>query len=332
MIWDVLNYPRFKLTSLPTPMVKATRLGKELNLELFIKRDDVMELLCGGNKVRKLEFLVADALAKGSDTLITRGATHSNSVAVTVAAARKANLDIIVVMTPPGDFKNIQGNLLFDTLMNAKFIYAQNTKEAKDMMSKIAEDLKSKGKKPYIVPGGGASEYGVLGYILATLEILEQVSQLKVKPKYIVHSTGTGTTQAGLVLGLKLLGAENIKVIGITDGTPSSEIKQLATSLYNSTAKMLKVNVTATENDFITYDEYGFGGYGSVSKEIVETITHVARTESIILDPVYTAKAMYGLIDLAHKGIIEKDSTVIFIHTGGLPVVFQYATEIVKNL
>ncbi|MEM1622596.1 MAG: D-cysteine desulfhydrase family protein [Sulfolobales archaeon] len=331
MIWKVLSYPRYRLTSLPTPIERATRLSKELGVELLIKRDDVMELCLGGNKVRKLEFIIADALKKGCDVLITRGATHSNHVRLTAAAAKKAGLDVYAVITPPGSLET-QGNVLLDRLLDVKLVPVSKAEEADEAMEKLAEKLKSAGRKPYVIPAGGASELGVLGYVLGALEILQQSLSLGVKPDFIVHATGTGATQAGLTLGLRLLGANDVKVLGISNGRKASELTKRLVDLFNSTAKMLGVDIKASESDFTVYDEYSFGGYGVITSEVVNTIKYVARTEGVLLDPVYTAKAMYGLIDLVQRGIIKKGSSVIFIHTGGSPIVFQYASEVEKYL
>lgn len=311
-------------------MERAERLSRELGLDVFVKRDDVMELGLGGNKVRKLEFIIAEALSRGYDVLITRGATHSNHVRLTAAAARKAGLDVYAVLTPPGDLA-VQGNVLIDVIYGAKLIYVERGEEVNDLVNRLTDELRAKGRKPYVIPGGGASELGVLGYALASVEIMQQALQLGFRPKYIVHSTGSGATQAGLTLGLRLLGAEDVKVVGITDGADASTIISRATELLNATVKMLKLDFKVTEDNFAVYDDYGFGGYGVITKEVIEVITHVARVEGLLLDPVYTAKAMYGLIDLVGKGIL-KNENVVFIHTGGLPILFQYATDILPVL
>lgn len=331
MIWKVLSYPRFKLTSLPTPMERAARLSKELGIELLIKRDDVMELYMGGNKVRKLEFILADALSKGCDVLITRGATHSNHVRLTAAAARKAGLEAYAIITPPGSMAT-QGNILLDRLAGANLVPVNKTEEADEAMAKLAEKLRSEGRRPYVIPAGGASELGVLGYALAALEILEQSLAHGVRPEYIVHATGTGATQAGLTLGLRLLGAVDVKVVGISNGRKASEVVERLVNLFNSAAKVLGVDTRASEGDFVVYDEYSFGGYGVITSEVVSIMKYVARTEGLLLDPVYTAKAMYGLVDLVQRGAIRKGSSVVFIHTGGTPIAFQYAPDVERHL
>jgi len=331
MLWKVLSYPRFRLTTLPTPMERARRLGSELGVNLYIKRDDVMELCFGGNKVRKLEFIVADALSKGADVLITRGATHSNHVRLTAAAARRAGLEVYAVVTPPGSLA-LQGNILLDRLLGAKLVPVEKVEEADEVMLKLSEKLRAEGRRPYVIPAGGASELGVLGYTLAALEILQQSLDLGFKPDYVVHATGTGATQAGLVLGLKLLGASHVKVVGISNGRSRGEMLSRLVRLVNSTSELLGLEVRASEDDFTVYDEYSFGGYGVITKEVVETIKYVAEVEGVLLDPVYTAKAFYGLSDLVHRGVIPRGSNVVFIHTGGTPINFQYVAELGRYL
>jgi len=322
VIWRIHRLPRFRLISLPTPMEKAENLSRELGVNLFVKRDDVMELALGGNKVRKLEFLIGDALARKCDTVITRGAFHSNHARLTAAAARKAGLDVYLVLTPPGTF-DLQGNILLNELLGAKMVLARDREEAIKRMEEIAEKLRREGRNPYIIPGGGASPVGVMGYALAAKEILEQLEEQGVKPDYIVLATGSGGTQAGLVLGLKLLGADDVKVVGISISPDKKEGQKRVSSLVNQAAKLLSVNIHVEPEEIVVIDEYLGGGYGAINKEVVKTIKYVARKEALILDPVYTAKAMQGLIDLARKNYFEKNSNIVFIHTGGTPILFQ---------
>ncbi len=330
MFWKALNFPRFRLITLPTPLEKAKNLSKELNVELYIKRDDVMDLALGGNKARKLEFLIADALSKGCDTIITRGAYHSNHARLTAAAARKAGLEAHLVLYPPGE-KISQGNIILEELMGAKIHPLESPEEADGYIENLKKELEAEGKKVYVIPGGGASAYGVLGYVVAALELLEQFYSIGKMPKYVVHATGTGATQAGLVLGFKLLGAD-VKVIGISISRTVEEEKERVRNLIEETKKLLEVDIEVKDEDIIVRDEYRFGGYAVISKEVVDTMKYVARMEGLILDPVYTAKAMYGLIDLIKRGIIEKESVVTFLHTGGTPIVFQKVEEITKYL
>ncbi len=312
-------------------MDKAERLSKELGIDLYIKRDDVMELALGGNKVRKLEFLIGDALAKGCDVVITRGAFHSNHARLTAAAARKMGLDVYLVLTPPGT-PDLQGNVLLDKLLGAEIVLTSTPEEADELMNKLAEELRERGRRPYVIPGGGASPLGVLGYVNAALEILEQMYSMGKRPRYMVHATGTGTTQAGLVLGLKLLGVDDIEVVGISISRRANEARERVYRLITETAKLLNVRIDMEPEDVTVFDDYVFGAYANVTKEVVDMMKYVARKEGLILDPVYTAKAMYGLIDLVEKGYIEKNSTVVFIHTGGTPIPFQMSKIIEQYL
>lgn len=321
MIWKVLSYPRYKLITLPTPFEKSTTLGRELGLELYFKRDDVMELGLGGNKARKLEFILADAIEKNCDVLVITGPTLSNCVRLTAAAARKAGLDVYAVITPPGH-PELKGNMLLNMIYGVKHTFVDSKEKAETAVEEISRNLRSMGRKPYIIPEGAASEIGTLGYVLAGFEIMDQCLKMNFKPKYIVHSTSTGATQAGLVLGLRLLGIKDVEVIGIADGTPLKEIASKAEELYNSAARLLGSDLKIKAEDFVIYEEYGFGGYGVISKEIIETIVHVARKEGILLDPVYTGKAIHGLIDLAYKNEIRGNT--VFIHTGGTPLIFHH--------
>lgn len=332
MIWRVLSRPRFRLATLPTPLERAQNLGRDLGVELLIKRDDVMELALGGNKVRKLEFIVADALARGADVLVTGGAMHSNHARLTAAAAMKAGLEAHLVLRPPGGGEIPQGNLLLDHLLGAGITYIEGGEDLDEAMERVVRDLRARGRRPYTIPAGGASEYGVLGYALAAIEILQQASAMGLRPGWVVHTTGTGATQAGLVLGMKILGAEGVRVVGISNGRKASELVSRIHGLVERASSAFGLGVRVSPEDVIVYDSYTFGGYGAISKEVVETMKYAARREGIILDPVYTAKGFYGLIDLVERGEIKKGETVVFIHTGGTPIVFQYAEALAKHL
>ncbi len=330
MFWRIHDFPRYRLIRLPTPLEKAARLSRELGVELYIKRDDVMELAMGGNKVRKLEFILGDALSKGHDVLITKGAFHSNHARLTAAASRKAGLETYLVLYPPGT-SELKGNLLLDTLFGAKIIEAKDSKEADKVMVELSRELEAKGRKPYVIPGGGASPHGVLGYVNAFLEILQQLLEHNTRPNYIVLATGTGATQAGLVLGARLLGVDT-EIIGISVGRSAREGKEKIAELVNDTAKLLGSSIHVDPEEIIVFDRYTFGGYGVITREVVETIKYVALTEGLILDPVYTAKAMSGLLDLVSQGYIGKEGRVVFLHTGGTPIIFQYDDIVGKYL
>lgn len=323
------GFPRVKLISLPTPLEYAPRLSEKLGIKIYIKRDDVMELAFGGNKARKLEFLVADALYKGADTLITTGALCSNHARLTSAAARKYGLDIVLVLRTVGP-KAVKGNLLLDLMLGADIrLFEGDRSKIPEFMEEIAKELTEKNKKPYIIPGGGASAIGSLGYLNASVELLHQFNEMKIKADYIIHSTGSGATQTGLALGFKALNTR-IKVWGMSCSGSREAISQVVKRLADETSKLVGLPVTLSHNDITVFDEYVCGGYGVITKEVVDVVKMVARLEGLILDPVYTGKAMLGLIDLVNKGDIPKGSTVVFLHTGGTPLVFQYEDELKK--
>jgi len=323
------DFPRVKLVKLPTPLQYAARLSEDLGIDLYFKRDDAMELAFGGNKIRKLEYLLGDALKKNCDTVITTGALALLKPRLTVAAARKIGLKPVLILRTTGPRK-VKGNLLLDVLLEADVrIFDVEAEKIPEIMEKVARELEEEGRKPYIIPGGGACPIGALGYLNGSVELMHQLNELCVKPDYIVHSTGSGGTQTGLTLGMKALNS-GVKVIGISCGGSRERISGRVKELADETSKMLGLPFTLQDEDIIVYDEYTFGGYGIVTGEVLEVMKKVAKMEGIILDPLYTAKAMIGLIDLVKKGIIEKGSTVIFIHTGGTPLVFQYEEDLWK--
>jgi len=321
------KFPRVKLIPVKeTPIVFLENLSRDLNREIYVKRDDLTGISIGGNKVRKLEFLLGDALSKGYDTIITTGAIHSNHALLTACAARKTGLDVILVLR--GKEGSIpKGNHLLDLLVGAdvKIVNVSSSKETIPIMENIAKELRKKGKKPYIIPTGGATPIGTLGYIDCALEIYRQERELGISFDYILHATSSGGTQAGLTLGFNLIGTKK-EVLGIGVGDPRDEVLGMVWELINSTSSLLNATHSVTKEylDTHTITEYGFGGYGKITKEVVATIKYIGSLEGLILDPIYTGKAMYGAVDLMKRGVIPENSRVLFIHTGGLTSIFQY--------
>lgn len=326
------RFPRIKLLWGNTPIVKAENLSRELGVDLYIKRDDLSGLALGGNKTRKLEFIMGEALAQKCDTVITAGAVHSNHALQTAAAAKKLGLDAVLVLR--GKEKN-KGNLLMDKLLDADVkIYDVPTSDAlKDHMEEIAAKLVSQGKKPMIIPVGGSNPTGVLGYINGAVEIVEQLDEMKINLDYVVSSTSSGGTQAGILLGFKLLKPQ-VQALGIGVGDPRQELLQDVAALVKGTAEVLGVDkniISLEELEEKTIDGYGFGSYGAIAKEVIDLIRYVAKNEGFYVDPVYTGKCLYGLIDMIKKGVIPKGAGVLFVHTGGLGGIFQYE-EVVSEM
>jgi len=320
--------PRLRLAHLPTPLEEMPNLTQRLKgPRLLIKRDDQTGLATGGNKARKLEYLMADALAQGADTIVTLGAAQSNHARQTAAAAAKFGLRAVLLLQgeePP----QCTGNLLLDDLLGAEVRWMGSQRRLPpERIAGVLEELKEAGQRPYLIPYGGSNEVGVLGYIQAMRELLDQLGERGVEADRLVVATSSGGTQVGLTLGAKIYGYAG-EVIGISVDLPREELLSNLVSLAQATAARWGFDLSLGRDDFIVYDDYLGGGYGVLGPKEVEAIRLLARTEGIILDPVYTGRAMAGLIDLVRRGTFRPDEVVIFWHTGGTPALFAYAQEL----
>ncbi|MCG1011224.1 D-cysteine desulfhydrase family protein [Tepidanaerobacter sp. GT38] len=319
------EFPRVKLMWGPTPIVYAENISKDLGINLYIKRDDLTGLALGGNKTRKLEFIMGKAVEQKYDTVITAGALHSNHALQTAAAAKKLGMDAVLVLRGKEENK---GNYFMDKIIDAdtRVFNVKTSKELRVFMDDIKRELATKGKKPLVIPVGGSDSVGALGYINAAIEINEQLKELNLELDYVVSATSSGGTQAGTTLGYKIL-APSTKILNIGVGDPREELLSDVYNLIEETQDMLGIQerlIEKKEVDLNTIDGYGFGGYGTIVREVVDLIRYVAKLEGFYLDPVYTGKAFYGLMDLVRKKVIPQDSNVLFIHTGGLGGLFQY--------
>ncbi len=320
--------PRVKLVNLPTPLQEMPRLAKLLNgSRLWIKRDDCTDLAFGGNKERKAEFTLADALSKKADVVITTGGIQSNHVRATTAAANKLGLKTVLVIygKKPREY---DGNLLLDYLLGAdiRFVGAAGPKfslKSKD----IADELKKKGHIPYVIPGGASYPVGAIAYVNAMLELFDQANDLGLKIDYIIHAAGSGGTQAGLILAGKALKSK-IRVLGMCDEPDGDWLVKKTVGIADGTAKLLDLKVAVRPKDVILIDDYAGEHYGALTSEALEAIKLVAQTEGILLDPVYTGKAMAGLINMIKRKRFRKEDNVVFIHTGGTPALFAYKKEL----
>jgi D-cysteine desulfhydrase len=292
---------------------------------LWIKRDDQTGLATGGNKARKLEFLVADALAGGADTLITGGAGQSNHARQTAAAAAKFGLPCTLVLRgaePP----EMQGNLLLDRLLGAKVVWAGSQPLA-EVMAQVAEELQHIGHRPYVVPYGGSNPIGASGYVAAMEELLAQCAQRDLHFDQVVFASSSGGTQAGLAVGARALGYEG-RILGISVDERADVLQMKLSGLANATADHLGLELTFEPQEFGVDDGYLGSGYGVVGDLERAAIHALARTEGILLDPVYTGRAFGGLLDLIRQGTFRPDERVLFWHTGGTAAVFGYASEL----
>lgn len=332
--------PRFPLATLPTPLHEAPRLrealgGPERCPRILIKRDDLTGLALGGNKARKLEYLIADALGRGATALITTGAVQSNHARMTAAAARLAGLRTSLVLTSGEADPPIQGNLLLNHLLQAEvhLVPAPSDKAiavddaVNETIERVATDLEARGERPYVIPVGGSSPIGALGYVAGTLELVSQLAALGEAPTRLYYASGSRGTQAGLVLGAKLYSAP-YAVYGIAVSGGGEEKHVRARENATEAAALLRVEERVTEEDLVTDEGYIGEGYGIPTPECMEAIRLLAGTEAIFLDPTYTGKAMAGLIDHIRQGVISPEETVVFLHTGGVPAIFAHGTRL----
>jgi len=307
---------RIVLAHLPTPIEPLPRLTKLLQgPRLFIKRDDLTGLGLGGNKTRKLEYLAADALAQGCRTLITTGAVQSNHCRQVAAAAGRLGLGCILVLAGEDPGRR-QGNLLLDELSGAKLVFVP--KEERDQrLQQAFTHAEEDGMQPYLIPYGGSNPVGVHGYIQAMQELQDQ----NLQPDWIVLASSSGGTQAGLILGAQQTGFSG-RILGISVDKSEDELTQTIMALANQTAAWLDIDKKIESEDVLVNDAYCQEGYGVLQPAEVEAIRLFARTEGILLDPVYTGRAAAGLIDLIRKSFFSPDETVLFWHTGGIPALF----------
>ena len=319
---------RFKLGILPTPLVEASRLTRALEgPRILIKRDDLTGFGFGGNKIRGLEYSIADAIAQKADVVVTGAGPQSNYIRATAAAARAAGLDAVAVMhgNRPAE---TQGNLLLDQWLEVdiRFTNDPNRELVDNKIEEVAEELRQAGRRPYAIPRGGASALGAYGYLQCAREMGEQLVDMGARPHWLVVATGACATQAGLLAGSKIYDAP-YRILGVTVSRPVEECEERIARLAREAAKLVQPQDEAIHiapDDISVRNGFIGDGYGVPSPEGIEAICLLSRTEGLFLDPTYTGKAMAGLIGEIRSGRIRKGETVIFIHTGGEPALFAH--------
>ncbi len=326
---ELERLPRFRLAEFPTPIHYLETLSKAYNgPAVYMKRDDLTSLGMGGNKTRKLEFLIGEALALDKDTLVTAGGLQSNHCRLTAAAARKAGLACHLVLngTRP---ETPNGNLLLDKIFGAKVHYC-NRKDRDEKLHQVADELWTAGKRPYVIPVGGSNATGSVGYVNAMLELDTQLAEMQIKPDAIVFATSSGGTQAGLTLGARIIDFHG-QLLGISiDQVKIGEeaFPPILTAIVNATARRIGLDIQMTDKDFLLNCDYLGAGYALPGDLEFDAIKDLAQHEGILLGPVYTARAMGGLIDLIKRNYFTKGQTVLFWHTGGTPELFAWADQI----
>ncbi len=322
------RFPRVRLGHLPTPLEAMPNLSKLLGgPNLYVKRDDCTGLSSGGNKTRKLEFLMADALQKGADTVITQGAVQSNHARQTAAAAAKLGLKCQILLENRTGSNAVDycgsGNVLLDHLHGAPTRMFPGGTDMNAAMEKVADEVRAKGGKPYVIVGGGSNAIGALGYVNCAIELVAQANDMNLRIDHLVHATGSAGTQAGLVAGLEGL-RSHIPVLGIGVRAPRPQQEENVYKLACLTADHMDMSGCVARERVVANCDYVGAGYGIPTDGMIEAINILARTEAILLDPVYSGKGMAGLIDLCRKGHFKKTDNVVFLHTGGSVALFGY--------
>ncbi len=324
---DFDNIPRIDITHAPTPLEFAPRLSEELGCHLYIKRDDCTGLAVGGNKTRKLEYLLADASAQGADTLVTIGGMQSNHARQTAAAAAKFGFGCELVLeevagTPEADYTD-NGNVLLDYLLGAGIHRLAIDDDSNVYTENLIKQLKTQGRKPYLIPVGGSNVIGSFGYIRCANEILQQLGENNLNIDQIVLASGSAGTQAGLLAGL-IAAQVDIPVLGISVSRSTEAQKQLVEDLLQQSLSALELDPKLADGKVVTNGNYVGDGYGISTAGMIEAVKRCAQLEGLLLDPVYTGKAMAGLIDLCSKDMIKKARNTLFLHTGGSPGLYGY--------
>jgi len=323
------GFPRVQLAHLPTPLEILPRLSEELGgPEIWVKRDDCTGLATGGNKTRKLEFSMGEAQERGATTIITVGAVQSNHVRQTAAAACKLGMKCEVLLehrvSDPSELYRNSGNVLLDRIFGARLReYAAGT-DFDLAMEEVAGEVRAAGGVPYIVPGGASNPVGALGYVGCGEELLHQCEEQDVRFDHIVTATGSAGTHAGLAVGLRGNGSD-LPILGIGVNAPQDVQEERVYKLAVETAELVEKPGCVTREDIIADCNYIGAGYGQPTDAMNEAVLLLARTEGLLFDPVYSGKALAGMIDYVRRGRFDTSQRIVFLHTGGAAGLFAYA-------
>lgn len=326
---NLTQFPRRNYVQTPTPIEALPAFSKALGgkVNLYIKRDDLLPGCAGGNKTRKLDYCIADAIANGADTIITCGAVQSNHCRLTLSWAVKEGMDCHLVLEErvPGSYKKdgSGNNFLFELMGVKSRKVVPGGSNMIGEMEKIAEQVKSAGKKPYIIPGGASNAIGATGYVACAAEIQQQLFESNLSIDHMVVPSGSAGTHAGIVVGMFGTNAQ-IPVSGINVSRKKDIQEELVHKLAVETAARIGIRESIPADQVICFDGYVGAGYSLATDSMIEAVKLLAQTESILLDPVYSGKAMAGLIDLVRTGHFPEGSNVLFLHTGGSPALYAY--------
>jgi len=326
------RFPRVRLAHLPTPLEFLPRLTAHLGgPHIYIKRDDCTGLGTGGNKTRKLEFLMADALQQNADVIITQGAVQSNHARQTAAAAARLGMACELLfenrVAGPSEPYLHSGNVFLDQLYGAVIHHHPKGTNMDAAMEEVAAGLRKKGKRPYIIPGGGSNCIGALGYVNCAMELVSQANERGLTIDYLVHATGSAGTQAGLAVGLRAMHS-GIPLLGIGVNAPQAAQEEKVFKLAAETADYIGAPGCVTRQDIVANCDYVGEGYGITTKSMKEALLLLARLEGILADPVYSGKGLAGLFDLVRTGYFKQAKSIVFLHTGGSAGLFGYLEQL----
>ena len=337
----VARFASAALTHLPTPLEELAALPDGPGWpRLLVKRDDQTGLALGGNKARKLDLILADARSRGHDSVVTWAGVQSNWARMTAAGCRRLGMRPILALARRADqsVEPADGNLLLDRLFGAEIHVVEPGDDREQTARRIAAAERAAGRNPYLVSVGGSTTggsmdrpLGAIAYARAFAELLDQADAAGVRITHVVHASGSGGTQAGLLVGARAL-APCVRIVGISDGVPQEEGERAVARIARETIAALGLPVEIHADDLVFRDEYYGEGYGIVNRETVRVIVRAARSEGLLLDPVYTGKALLGLLDLIETGFFGASDAVVFLHTGGAPGLFPYRQALLRHL
>jgi len=329
---DLSSFPRVSLAHLPTPLEFLPRLTEHLDgPDIYVKRDDCTGLATGGNKTRKLEFSMGEALRQGADTVVTVGAIQSNHVRQTAAATCKLGLSCEVLLEhridQPSETYTSSGNIFLDRLFAANLREYPGGTDFDAEMAKVADEVRAKGGVPYIVPGGASNTVGALGYVDCGIELLKQLSEQNLHIDHLVTATGSAGTHAGLIVGLRGSGSD-LPILGFGVNASQDVQEERVYKLAKETAELVGASDCVTREDIIADCNYIGPGYGESTESMNEAVLMLARLEGLLFDPVYSGKALAGMIDYVRRGRFTKGQKIVFLHTGGSVGLFGYADSL----
>lgn len=324
------SFPRFPLTTTPTPLTRARNLELALGPgcpRIFLKRDDLTGLAFGGNKARKLEYVLADAIGHGATVVVTEGSVQSNHARLTAAAATVAGLKTVLVLDARHGAE-VQGNLFLDRLMGVDVRIVPDASARAAAVAAVVDELRSAGEVPYAIPTGASMPLGALGYVAFVLELTKQLFDIRESPGRLYFASGSGGTQSGILVGARAFNAPFVPV-GVSDGDPAATVRERWLPLAMATAVLIGLDATFDGDDFVIEDRFYGAGYGEPTSEGLDAIRLLARTEAVFLEPVYTGKAMAALLAHIREEMFSADESVVFLHTGGGPSLFAFRDELV---